>query len=710
MTYRAWEQKPLDRTAVRELTAAIAEQAAAQLEEQAMDEAPWSDEKYKAVLAAQQKENALLAGILAARGITDPAEALTLLAGEEELSDPALLTDMDAACQRIWQAIDNGETIAVFGDYDVDGVTATALLYQHLKGMGASVKCMLPSREGDGYGLSKNAIQSMHNKGCTLIVTVDNGISAVEEADFAASLGMDLIITDHHLPPETLPKAVAVVDPRREDDHSPFKGLCGAGVAFKLCAALDGCPPEEMLDYCGDLAAVGTVADVMPLTGENRTLVKAGLKLLQQTDRPGISALLEEVGLGGKPITAENVSYAIAPRINAAGRMDNAVTALQLVLCEDEERAAELAHKLNEINVARQETEQEIVKAAQEQLDAEPAILEDRVILIWGRDWHPGVIGIVASRLVEKTGRPVIVVSVDEHGEGKGSGRSVQGFNLHECIASCEDILLRFGGHAMAAGLSVREENLPELRRRLNEWAARECAVLFTPPLECDLSIHLDRITVESVRRLEQLAPYGAENPTPVFVLEKAVIDGIFSVSEGKHCRLRLRQGNASIYAVWFGMPPEQLPYTMGDVVDAAVNLSVYESLRGAQLSGRILELHPAGFGNAAAEQTALVQALRRGTPLSAEQKARIAPERSDIITVYRELQARRWHAEDLQPLFAKLGEENTGKILVAITALEQVGLIAVRERSGAKFWELVPAEGKKNLADAPILKCLEER
>ena len=710
MTYRAWTLKQFDRAALKDLTAAIAEQNTEELEMNAMDDEPWSEQKYAATLAAQQKEVGLLAGILAARGITDPTEALTLLAGEEELSDPMLLTDMDKACARILEAIDKEQTIVVYGDYDVDGVTATALLYQHLKGMGASVKCMLPSREGDGYGLSKNAIQSIHDKGCQLIVTVDNGISALEEAEFAASLGVDLIVTDHHLPHDALPKAVAVVDPRRADDHSPFKGLCGAGVAFKLCAALDGCPPEEMLDYCGDLAAVGTVADVMPLTGENRTLVKAGLKLLQQTDRPGISALLEEVGLEGKPITAENVSYAIAPRINAAGRMDNAVTALQLVLCEDEERAAELAHKLNEINVARQETEQEIVKAAQKQLDAEPAILEDRVILIWGRDWHPGVIGIVASRLVEKTGRPVIVVSVDEHGEGKGSGRSVQGFNLHECIASCEDILLRFGGHAMAAGLSVREENLPELRRRLNEWAARECAVLFTPPLECDLSIHLDRITVESVRRLEQLAPYGAENPTPVFVLEKAVIDGIFSVSEGKHCRLRLRQGNASIYAVWFGMPPEQLPYTMGDVVDAAVNLSVYESLRGAQLSGRILELHPAGFGNAAAEQTALVQALRRGTPLSAEQKARIAPERSDIITVYRELQARRWHAEDLQPLFAKLGEENTGKILVAITALEQVGLIAVRERGGAKFWELVPAEGKKNLADAPILKCLEER
>ena len=708
MTYRAWELKPLDRAALKELTQAIAEQAVEELEQQAMEEEPWSDAKYSSVLSAQQKENALLAGILTARGITDPAEALTLLAGEEDLSDPFLLTDMQKACERIWQAIDNGETIVVFGDYDVDGVTATALLYQHLKGMGATVKCMLPSREGDGYGLSRNAIQSIRDKGYQLIVTVDNGISAVEEAEFAAELGIDLIITDHHLPPETLPKAVAVVDPRRLDDTSPFKGLCGAGVAFKLCAALDGCPPEEMLDYCGDLAAVGTVADVMPLTGENRTLVKSGLRQLQNTDRPGLEALLEEVGLAGRPITAENISYAIAPRINAAGRMDSAVTALQLVLCEDQDRAEELAHKLNEINVKRQETELEIFKAAQVLLEQQPERLEDRVMLLWGRDWHPGVIGIVASRLVERTGRPVIVVTVDEHGECKGSGRSVPGFNLHACIGSCADLLIRYGGHAMAAGLSVREENLPELRRRLNEWAARECPVLHTAPLECDLPIHLDRVTVDSVRRIDALAPFGAENPTPVFLLQSAVVDGVYPVSEGRHSRLRLRQGNASVYAVWFGMPSEQLPYTMGDVVDAALNLSVYESARGAQLSGRILDLHPAGLGTKLSEQAALVAALRRGTPLTAEQKTLITPDRSHIITVYRELQARRWHAEDLQPLCAKLGEENTGKTLVAVTALEQVGLIATVEKGGAKYLELVPAQGKKNLADAPILKCLE--
>ena len=218
-------------------------------------------------------------------------------------------------------------------------------------------------------------------------------------------------------------------------------------------------------------------------------------------------------------------------------------------------------------------------------------------MLLWGRDWHPGVIGIVASRLVERTGRPVIVVTIDEHGEGKGSGRSVQGFNLHACIGSCADLLVRYGGHAMAAGLSVREENLPELRRRLNDWAARECPVLHTPPLTCDVTIHLDRITVESVRHLEQLAPYGAENPTPVFLLQSAVVDGVYPVSEGRHSRLRLRQGNSCLYAVWFGMPAEQLPYALGDVVVVALNLSVYESARGAQLSGRIIDLHPAGLG-----------------------------------------------------------------------------------------------------------------
>ncbi len=711
MTGRPWELRPLDREAVAGLQEAIAEERTEQLEQEAAyNGEEWDDAKQAAVLAQQQKEASLLAGLLAARGFTQPEEALSFLAGEDTISDPMLMKDMDKACARIHKALETGETIVIYGDYDVDGVTATSLLYEQLKGLGGNVKCMLPSREGDGYGLSRRAIDRIHEKGYTLIVTVDNGISAVEEAAYAASLGIDLVITDHHLPPSILPTAVAVVDPRQKDDHSPFKDLCGAGVAFKLCAALEDCMPEELLEFCSDLAAIGTVADVMPLTGENRTIVKAGLQILQHTERPGLAALLEEVGLAGKNVTADNVSFGIAPRLNAAGRMDSAASALQLVLCEDPERAARLARNLNEINAQRQETEQKIEKAVEEMLAAEPERTRDRVMLLWGAGWHQGVIGIVASRLVEKFGRPVMVVSIAENGEAKGSGRSVPGFNLHACITACSDLLLRFGGHAMAAGLLVREENLPELRRRMNEWAARECPVIHAPPLVCDLSLRLSRVTVEEVRAVERMAPFGADNPAPVFLLEKAIVEGVYPVSDGKHSRLRLHQGSASLYAVWFGMPPQRVPYQIGDAVDAALSLSVYEGARGAQISGRILDLHPAGLGPDAARQAALVEALKRGASLPPEDRQLICPTREEVAAVYRELKNRRWHADDLQPLCARLGTDATGKTLVAVEALRQVGLVADAERDGVAWLELVRVAGKKNLADAPILKCLEEK
>ena len=711
MIGRPWELRPLDREAVAGLQEAIAEERTDQLEQEAAYAGEeWDEPKRAEVLAAQSREAALLAGMLAARGFTQPEEALSFLAGEESLSDPFLLKDMDKACARIRQALEQGETIVVYGDYDVDGVTATSLLYEQLKGLGGTVKCMLPSREGDGYGLSKRAIDRIHEKGYTLIVTVDNGISAVDEAAYAASLGIDLVITDHHLPPSTLPQAVAVIDPRRADDESPFKDLCGAGVAFKLCAALEDCMPEELLEFCSDLAAIGTVADVMPLTGENRTIVKAGLQILQHTQRPGLAALMEEVGLAGKSVTADHVSFGIAPRLNAAGRMDNAAAALQLVLCEDPARAVELAHRLNEINALRQETEQKIEKAVEEMLAAEPARTEDRVMLLWGDGWHQGVIGIVASRMVEKYGRPVMVVSVAENGEAKGSGRSVPGFNLHGCITACADLLIRFGGHAMAAGLLVRQEHLPELRRRMNEWAARECPVIHAPPLVCDLSLRLARVTVEEVRAVERMAPFGADNPAPVFLLEHAVVEGIYPVSEGKHSRLRLHQGSAGLYAVWFGMAPDRAPYQPGDAVDVALSLSVYEGVRGAQLSGRIIDIHPAGLGPDAARQAALVEALRRGAVLSEEDRSLICPTREEIAAVYRELKTRRWHAGDLQPLCAKMGTANTGKTLVALTALQQMELVQTVKKDGVPCLELVRVTGKKNLADAPILKCLEEK
>lgn len=711
MQYRAWTTRPVDRAAAAQLAHRLAQLAVQRQVDRALQADPGAQiaESEKAVaLARQAKRLPLLAGVLAARGITDAAEADAILSGGAPLSDPFLLKDMDKAAARILRAVDEGEPLVVFGDYDVDGVTATALLYQHLKGMGAEVKCMLPSREGDGYGLSKTALKSIYDKGYRLVVTVDNGISAAAEADYAAQLGMDLVITDHHLPPETLPRAIAVVDPRRADDTSPCKGLSGAGVAFKLCAALDGCTPDEMLEYCGDLAAIGTVADVMPLTGENRTLVQAGLAMLQQSDRPGINALLDAAGLAGKTITAESISFALAPRLNAAGRMDSAVTALQLVLCEDDDRAAQLAEKLCQVNAARQAMEQQIMAAADAQLAAEPDRMEDRVVLVWGRDWHPGVIGIVASRLVERLGRPVVVISIDEAGEAKGSGRSTEGFDLHGCIAACADLLIRYGGHSMAAGLSAREEALPALRKRMNQWAAREYPVPRRAPLQADLSIRLDKLSVEAVQGMEQLAPFGGGNPAPLFLLENAVIDGVYPVSEGRHSRLRLRQGGTALYAAYFGMPPARLPYAAGAAVDCMLTLSVYEGKTGPQLSGRITALRPAGLGSEPAEQAALFEALCHGTPLSAGQKQLLRPARSDIIAVYREVQSGSCHADDLQPLFARLGPGSTGRILCALTALQQLGLAAVTETDGAPLLTAVPTSQKKELAQAPILKSLE--
>ncbi|MBQ5754581.1 MAG: single-stranded-DNA-specific exonuclease RecJ, partial [Oscillospiraceae bacterium] len=568
-----------------------------------------TDERAAAKLAGQLGIPALLARLLTARGITGAEEALELLNSQAPISDPFLLKDMDIAVERILLAIDREEPIVVFGDYDVDGVTATALLVTHLKSMGANVKCMLPSREGEGYGLSEKIVRSLAEKGFKLIVTVDNGISALNEAELIRELGMELIVTDHHLPAKELPRAVAVVDPMRADDTSPCKDLCGAGVAFKLCVALDGCEPEDLLDFCGDLAAIGTIADVMNLTGENRTLVRHGLNSLQNPDRPGLMALLECCGLEGKKLTAENVSFMLAPRINAAGRMGKATTALSLMICEDYERAQELAQNLCDSNQARQEEESKILAQVETQLEADSQRKNDRILLVWGEEYHPGVIGIVASRLVEKYGRPVMVIALQD-GEGRGSGRSISGFNLHDAIASCEDILVRYGGHALAAGLTVKEEYLPELRRRLNEWARENCPILPAPPLEMDMEVSLGELTLEAVQSLAYLEPYGHGNPSPLFLLKNVRIDAVYPVGD-KHSRLRLAQKDGALYAAYFGSTPEQLVYKTGDLVDVAVSVTVFESRGGPMISGRIKAIRPAGLTNEAAHQAALFEAFQ---------------------------------------------------------------------------------------------------
>lgn len=647
----------------------------------------------------------LLRRVLAARGCKDAAAAHQLLEPSADLSDPFLLRDMDKAVARIEQAIEAEEPIVIYGDYDVDGISATAILYECLSSQGAHVRCKLPTR-GSGYGLTRPALEALARKGFTLVITVDNGISAVEEAACAKELGLDLVITDHHLPGETLPDAVAVVDPKRADDESPFKNLCGAGVAFKLCAALEGCDPAELLEMYGEFVALGTVADVMPLVGENRVLVREGLALLQDTMRPGLHALLESGGYAGKPVTTDTVSYGLAPRLNAAGRMDNASVALKLLLCGDEEQATGIAARLAEINTERQQTEQDVFAAACRTLETDPARLQDRVLVVSGEDWHPGVIGIVAARLMERYSRPVLVISLHE-GEGRGSGRAPDAFDLHSALAACAGHLTRFGGHAAAAGIEIEEEKLPAFRQAINEWAAQHAARPAPATLQLDAVVTLEELDLPNVQELTRLAPFGRENPTPVLLVQNAVVDGVWAMgAEGRHTRVRLRQGNHTLFASLFGIPPQQFAYPVGAAVEAALEVSVFTGRSGPMVSAHLKGIRPANLSNTPSEQAAWFEAFRTGVVLEPVRAEALLPERNDTVMLYKRIRSGQVFTSDLQPVFAAQGPENTGKTLASLLALQELGLI--EEQNGR--WLTVPVSQKQDLASAPVLKKLAQQ
>ena len=647
----------------------------------------------------------LLRRVLAARGCKDAAAAHQLLEPSVDLSDPFLLRDMDKAVARIEQAIEAEEPIVIYGDYDVDGISATAILYECLSSQGAHVRCKLPTR-GSGYGLTRPALEVLARKGFTLVITVDNGISAVEEAACAKELGLDLVITDHHLPGETLPDAVAVVDPKRADDESPFKNLCGAGVAFKLCAALEGCDPAELLEMYGEFVALGTVADVMPLVGENRVLVREGLALLQDTMRPGLHALLESGGYAGKPVTTDTVSYGLAPRLNAAGRMDNASVALKLLLCGDEEQATGIAARLAEINTERQQTEQDVFAAACRTLETDPARLQDRVLVVSGEDWHPGVIGIVAARLMERYSRPVLVISLHE-GEGRGSGRAPDAFDLHSALAACAGHLIRFGGHAAAAGIEIEEEKLPAFRQAINEWAAQHAARPAPVTLQLDAVVTLEELDLPNVQELNRLAPFGRENPTPVLLVQNAVVDGVWAMgAEGRHTRVRLRQGNHTLFASLFGIPPQQFAYPVGAAVEAALEVSVFTGRSGPMVSAHLKGIRPANLSNTPSEQAAWFEAFRTGAVLEPVRAEALLPERNDTVMLYKRIRSGQVFTSDLQPVFAAQGPENTGKTLASLLALQELGLI--EEQNGR--WLPVPVSQKQDLASAPVLKKLAQQ
>ncbi len=660
-----------------------------------------------AELAQACEIHPFLALLLTTRGVADPEEAAAFLTDGELCDDPFAFADMDLAAERLQRAIDDHERVAIYGDYDADGVTATALLYSYLAEHGADVLYYIPDREEEGYGLHCEALDRFKEQGVCLLVTVDNGIAAPDEAAYAASLGMDVIITDHHEPQEQLPSAVAVVDPRRADCGSECKDYAGVGVAFKLLCALDG-DADALLERYGDLVALGTLADVMLLRGENRRLVRAGLRVLNERRRPGLAKLAEIAGMNGKTITASSAVFTLAPRINAAGRMGNPGKAAQLLLAQDEEEAEQLAQEIQELNAQRQTTEATILAEVLDALRRQPALLEDRVLIVQGEGWHLGVIGIIASRLLERFGRPCIVLSV-QNGIAHGSGRSLPGFPLFEALGKCREMLETYGGHALAAGVTLAEEKIAPFRQAMNACAAEMCPVMPVAELPIDFRIRPSQIDTDKLMLLAALEPYGAGNPAPVFGLFQMRLDSIIPVGAGKHLRLALSRDGVKITAIKFHTTQLDFPVPCGAVLNLAVTLEKNE-YRGVVTPSVIIK----DLRYADTSQEELIAALDgyaklcRGEWLPPEEDI---PDREALGQIYRALREKGNWKGTLEQLAHTV--ESNGKrpgfllLRLALEVFRQAGLLEVEDEGGRLSLTVTPVQGKVDLEATPLMRRL---
>lgn len=671
------------------------------------------DKENAARIAEQTGVPLFLAMMLEARGFRTPEAVKAMLQNDEALPDPFLLPDMDKAAARLRRAIDSFERIAIYGDYDADGVTATALLFSYLQTCGANAMYYIPDREKEGYGMNLAAVEQLAENGVKLIITVDNGIASHQEIARAKELGMDVVVTDHHRPQETLPEALAVVDAWRQDVSCPCRNFSGVGVAFQLVAALemeDG-DPRSLLENYADLAAIGTIGDVVPLVGENRALVKAGLRLLQEPEREGIRALIREASMEGRTMNAVNVAFTLVPRINATGRMSHADRAVTLLVSEDPEEAQSLAQDICEYNDQRKKAEMEILRKVGEQLSQEPDRLLDRVLVVEGEDWHHGVIGIVAARLVEKYGKPCIVLSLTG-GEARGSGRSVEGFSLFEAVSACAPLLTRYGGHPMAAGMTLPLENVAQFRHRLNAFAAQQ-GEMPVPELTLDCRLNPATLQVKLCDMLAQLEPFGEGNPPPLFGLYNMTLMEITPVGEGRHLRLTLRKEDAVVRCMRFGVSPEEFPYEPGDVMDLAVTLDVREYRGEPTLSIVARECRPSHQDLLALlRQQRVYEAFRRGEELSAQERQALLPTRADFAEVYRFLRGNQgWKGpEEFLWLRLQKQELSMGRLLVILDVLEERGLLRKEEKGEDLLLELLPVKQKADLTASPVLRKLEEQ
>ena len=648
----------------------------------------------------------LAAMVLASRGIGDDRQARAYLDCNAPLLDPFLMTDMDKAAGRVGLAMSRGEKIAVFGDYDVDGITATCLLTDFLRRHGADVVSYIPGRLEEGYGLNPIAIHQLHAEGVKLIVTVDCGITAVNEAELCKQLGIDLVITDHHECKQTLPAAVAVVDPHRCDGGYPHKNLSGVGVAFKLASALCG-SQETVLEEYADMVCLGTVADVMPLQGENRVFVARGLESLAHTKRPGIAALMAECGCAPETVSASSIGFMLAPRINAAGRMGQIDLAVELFLTDDPDKAAEAARGLCELNRQRQAVESEIYRQAVSML---PMGKPPEAIVLADESWHQGVVGIVASRIAEEYACPTFLICLDgEH--GKASSRSHGGFNLFASLSALSPLLESYGGHELAAGFTISRANIPEFRRQICALAAQ----YYTDDvprtvLDVDCAVSPELLTLHNVDALQMLEPCGNGCPKPVLMMKNLTIDRISMVGGGRHMRLRLCSGHTYLNAIYFSADPQTVSIQPGDLVDVAFTPQVNEFRGTRTVQMNVIDIRPSCSAECLPD-AAPYRDMQRGKLTSGEAAA-LLPDRKMLALVWRYLDAANPVQESPMCLCRKIvrwsGQPlNLGQMLTCLDIFRDVGLLTVQRQHKYVSIRLTPGEGKADLSRSQTMQRL---
>ena len=668
------------------------------------------DKEAAAQLSEECGAHPFLALLLGTRGISTAEEAADFLYGTELTEDPFSLADMDLAVERVQRAMDSGERIAVFGDYDADGVTATVLLYSYLSSRGADVFYRLPEREGDGYGLHRPTIDRLAEEGAKLIITVDNGIAAADEVAYAREKGIDVVVTDHHQPQEVLPRAVAVVDPHRADCESTFKEYAGVGVAFLLACALEG-DMDTVLEEYADLVALGTLADVVSLSGANRVLVRRGLEKLNRRERPGLRALAEVAGAGGKALTATGTVFTLAPRINASGRMASPEYAARLLLCGSDGEAAPLAEEVQTLNVQRQTVEAAILAEILGKLEKEPERLLDRVLVVEGENWHPGVVGIIAARLLERFGKPCIVLSVRGDGTARGSGRSIRGFSLFEALSACSDVLTAFGGHELAAGASLKAEDIPRLRERINAYAAQRFAFMPVPELTIDIRLRPSQVGIDKLPLLEALEPCGAGNPAPLFALMHMRLDAVSPVGGGKHLRLSVSRDGTQLTVMRFRQTADAFPVECGTLLNLAVSLerNEYNGTVGVSLIAKDIRIDGADQEQLI-EGVQLYEKTRRGEPLTAEEARRLLPSREETAALYRYLRQYPRFTGTLEQLaYAAPQAGGPARVRVSLEALGQAQLLETADDGEFLSVRLLPVQGKADLQATPVMRRLQQ-